>query len=778
VPGTRVSLRVETHLSRGPAQLEPAAGVSVEARLAPRPERKGRRGAPARAALAPVTLLRAGSDAAGHVDARVSIPAWPAGTYRLLLVARLGSRRVDEEREVQLVPGGRVLVQSDKPLYQPGQLVHLRAVVIRPLDGRPVGGVGPTAPAVIFEVEDGRGNRVFKERRPLSRFGVSWADFPLAHGAVLGQFKARARVVSGTGAADGAEAGEGKGDSGVAQPGELGFEVSRYRLPRFQVELTTDRQDYRPGQMLEARVKARYHFGPPVARGQVTIHTSADQGTSLPPLMGRLDADGSGRFKIALPAGARAGRVRLRARVEEAGNAASAGEAKTEVEVAESPLLVEAVNESGQLVPGLPNRFHVVATYRDGRPAAGVHLEVALGGARGSTVTDPDGMAEVVRTPDRMAPRPMAACQPDVLEVSARDRQGFTATLKRCQGRAPIGTPLLSTARVLHGAADPIAVTVEVPAGEGSLRAGGKVYVDLLKDGQTLETAVVPMAVTPSGTGRGELVLPPRAERFGSLVVRAYAVQPDGTQHDAARLILVERPGALAVSLSATGARGAATLRPGEQTRLQVQVKDSATGAGVKAQVGLRMVDEALLALMRVKQRSAPLFFHLSSQMARAGERLQARPAGLTVEGLVTSRIDDPLRQRAARVLLASAADGAGRDGAWETTPWEQRRARAYAQDQRLSRALERFADHHVIGERRDGRWDYRRDLLEMMVRAGALSAGDRLDPWGRPLTSERVIKLAGLGAFDSFAAGELDRRLTRIYRALRDRRGRLAADP
>ena len=50
------------------------------------------------------------------------------------------------------------MLVTDKPLYQPGQLIHLRALALQTHDLTPV-----AKQPLTFEVEDGKGNKVFKK---------------------------------------------------------------------------------------------------------------------------------------------------------------------------------------------------------------------------------------------------------------------------------------------------------------------------------------------------------------------------------------------------------------------------------------------------------------------------------------------------------------------------------------------------------------------------------------------------------------------------------------
>src|SRR5215831_16934173 len=210
VPGTPAALRIATHWAASESESGPLPGVEIEARL------HGH----ARAAA----LYHGRSDAAGGADARFQVPVWPAGRYTLTVDARAGARHDSHTHEIELAPGGKLLLESDKPLYQPAQVIHLRALGERLQDGRPLAGE-----KVVFEVTDPRGNKVFHDTRALSKFGVAAADFALADEILLGTYRARAAL---------------EGGDAAAAPGELELRVERYALPKFKVTLSTDRAYY------------------------------------------------------------------------------------------------------------------------------------------------------------------------------------------------------------------------------------------------------------------------------------------------------------------------------------------------------------------------------------------------------------------------------------------------------------------------------------------------------------------------------------------------------
>src|SRR6202011_1608003 len=105
-----------------------------------------------------VTVFDGKTGADGVAEARFQAPDLPAGKYKMQVVTKsdLGEEKL--ERDVQIKTAPKVLLVSDKPLYQPGQLMHLRALALQSFDLKPVAGAELT-----FEVEDAKGNKGFKQ---------------------------------------------------------------------------------------------------------------------------------------------------------------------------------------------------------------------------------------------------------------------------------------------------------------------------------------------------------------------------------------------------------------------------------------------------------------------------------------------------------------------------------------------------------------------------------------------------------------------------------------
>jgi len=711
--GTPAAVRIAAHWATSEAASGPFPGVDVAVRLAG----GGRDQA----------LFHGRTDAQGLVDARFTVPDWPDGSYDLTVDAQAGARQRHETHRVELAPSAKLLLESDKPLYQPTQTIHLRALAVRPLDGKPLG-----AGDVTFTLTDPRGNRVFRESRPLSAFGVASVDFALADEILTGAWRAQVSLP------------DDKAQSA------LSLSVERYALPKFKVDLGTDKAWYRPGETVKVSLDGGYFFGKPVAGGKAVVRVSMASADGLRVQLaeqrGTLDGDGKLKLTAELPRSLSISDGTVSVRAEVTDSAQHREEAARELTFSSEAARVSLVTEDAQLVPGVPNRIFIAATRPDGTPLDGAGVELSADGETQKAATDAIGVAALEVLPSRKR----GACGVRAVELAAAVRHdGVVSRARECVALAAAGALTLRTDRAIYPMGAPLQVEL------AGLGPDGVAYLDVIKDSQLVDTQRVAVK-----SGRGAATLPPDERRFGTLSLEAYRIAPDGTQTRASRLVYVERPAALRVDVHTES-----TYRPGEPGRIRLKVVDAQTGRGTRAQVGLVMVDQSLLALKAIKPGAARLYFSLADEATRPQLKLAARPGGYTVERLIEEGQLDGLKAEAARVLLAGAAPPWQ---GWQIDPWQKRLEARDAQLQRLGSALARWAPTHDGGEHVKGaHWRWRRDLLASVLTDEKLAAHEAHDPWGRAVSVDKVIEQSGLGTFDDFAASQVEERLTHIYLAI-----------
>lgn len=523
-----------------------------------------------------VHLCRFITDTQGTGQPRFRLPDWADGAYELRITAHPAGAAEVMTRTIQLKRSWKLMLSSDKPVYQPGQVIHIRALALRRPD------LGPAAGReVTFSITDPRGNVIFKRQDVTSKHGIAAIDCPLAQEITEGRYTIACQV----------------GDT----QGKRAVEVRKYTLPKFKIDVELDRPCYQPGQKLRGKVHAAYFFGKPVAGGTVQIDVRdtdrpanrAEQRAELTRLDLRTDGNGDASFECTV-FNSLAGRAQEsgRARIfldltvsDPAGQKQTRSLART---VTADPLQIEVIPEAGALVWGLPNTVFLYTGYPDGRPA---RTRLAVSGVEKELVTNALGVASLEITPNA----------PEVAwMIRATDEKGVVV---RRHVRLPCerlqGDFLVRTDKAVYDGGETVNLVV---LGGGT----EPVFVDLIKDGQVLLTESVALA---NGCGERRFDLPP--DLFGTVELCAYRfVDMPGSPVRKARVLYI-RP-AEQVTIKTT--LDHAEYRPGGRARLQVALTDR-QGRPAAGAVSLAAVDEAVFSVLEQAPGMERTFYLLEPKL-------------------------------------------------------------------------------------------------------------------------------------------------------------------
>ena len=125
---------------------------------------------------------------------------------------------------------------TDRPIYRPGQTVHFRTVVRHARNGRysmPDIGILP------INITDGNYQPLLDMELPLSEYGSAQGQFTLSDEAVPGYYTI------------------------ISPHGSVTFQVSEYRKPEIDLQITASPDPAISGQTITARVEGRYFFDAP-----------------------------------------------------------------------------------------------------------------------------------------------------------------------------------------------------------------------------------------------------------------------------------------------------------------------------------------------------------------------------------------------------------------------------------------------------------------------------------------------------------------------------------
>ena len=278
------------------------------------------------------------------------VPELPDGDYKLRAdyATRVGAGTL--EAAIPLYTPARVHVLTDRPLYEPGNTVRFRAVVLRardlaPLDGRPGH----------WFVRDPDGEVLLEEAAPATDWGVVAGTFPIDRQGKTGTWTIA-------------------WESGAARD-EVQFKVEPFKLPRFRVDVAPEKPFYRAGDKPSVKGTVVYSSGAPVAKAKLEIAWEV-LGDWPPPLDWQdkllpktAEAQANGRFELALPQvpADLQGTVTLSAKIAALDSAGDRVEARTSVLLSQDGLAVSSVTELGNgLVEGFNNRMYLRVATPDG----------------------------------------------------------------------------------------------------------------------------------------------------------------------------------------------------------------------------------------------------------------------------------------------------------------------------------------------------------------------------------------------------------------------------
>ena len=257
------------------------------------------------------------------------------------------------KQEISIVKTHKILLSTDKPLYQPGQTIHIRSLALNATTLKPIGDshspLEKGARGLSLEVEDSKGNKVFKYIADANKFGIAAADFNLADEINMGRYTVRAIL----------------GD--VIQ--EKKVTVDRYVLPKFKIDFSTDKDFYSPAEKVKGELQADYFFGKPVADGKVTIKASKfDVGfDEFAQVEGKTDKNGHYTFELNLPSHfvgqpLEQGNTFVMFDISLVDGAEHEEKITQNRSVVKSPITIVVIPESGDIVPNVENIIYVMTT--------------------------------------------------------------------------------------------------------------------------------------------------------------------------------------------------------------------------------------------------------------------------------------------------------------------------------------------------------------------------------------------------------------------------------
>jgi hypothetical protein len=538
---------------------DPIAGAEVKVSL--RPKEGGRT----------KVLYEGTTDADGLIAASFTVPDVADPAQQIVVETKSSLGRDTLEQSVSVERSYKVLLTTDKPIYQPGQQILIRALALGAFDRRPAG-----SSPIEVTVADAKGNKVYRQTADTSEYGVASWTFQLADEVNHGNYKITASL----------------GDTSS----EKTVVVKPYVLPKFKLSATPDETFYRPGQRVSGQVEAAYFFGKAVDGGQVQLAgwVYDVERRQVLDLSGTTDADGTFPFAFDLPdhfvGGLESGVADFILEVAVTDGAAHTEQVSIRIPVAQQGILVEAVPESGEFKPQLENILYLLTAYPDGTPAE-CDLTVVINGQEYQADTGAYGLGELRLTPDS----PYAEVQ-----LFAQDALGHSGErMLYIEGRYRGDQVLLRPERATYRVGE--TMNLEILTTESA----GSVYLDITREGQTLSTRALDIR-----EGKASAAIDLTPDLYGTLALHAYRPRLSGEIVRDTRLVVVDAPTDLALGVQFDQD----TYLPGDKASVQIDVTGH-DGAGIQSALGLAIVDESVFALQEQDPGFAKLYFLLEKEL-------------------------------------------------------------------------------------------------------------------------------------------------------------------
>jgi hypothetical protein len=320
------------------------------------------------------------TDANGYAVLSMFLPTdLQTRDLEIAVEAQRGTIKKNAENDLKVGVPSRIFVQTDKPLYQPGQTLHIRALIFGD-EHRAI-----SAKRIYLQVQDEDETVVFRDERTSSRFGVVATDWTIPDRIRLGSYRILAKTYPGQ-YVDSDDGSDDEHNPISAASERKIVRISRYELPTFVVNAKPDRSYYLPEQKASVEISAAYLFGKPVPKAFVRIAQLAERTWNFSkqkweieerePISGTTDDQGTFRATLDLS--------KQRADLDEYSyrkfkdvtytayltdpSTGRTEERRFDVRVTKYPIHVYYVPQDSSR-RGLPDEFFVSTSYADGSPA-------------------------------------------------------------------------------------------------------------------------------------------------------------------------------------------------------------------------------------------------------------------------------------------------------------------------------------------------------------------------------------------------------------------------
>jgi CD109 antigen len=296
-----------------------------------------------------VTLLKDGkkvTSAKQAIDGKgtvaLDIPEVADGTYEI----QVKGGAFSDKASVSVEKSFLAFLETDKPIYKPGQTIHMRVLTLDPE-------LKPTTEPVTVDVLDAKGIKIFNTDITTDDYGMASVDLPLSQEPNLGVWKIN--VIT------------------EKAKNQLDVRVEEYVLPKYEVTVDLPREWFLVSEPIKGKIGAEYTFGK-VVKGEVKIVATKYVGQWQQYATITKEIDGQIEFELpaaqyvaGTPASGGQGNVQLDITVTEKSTGYVEKTSRL-LTVAKSSVNLQLIPESSVFKPGLPFNVLVVTETPGNQP--------------------------------------------------------------------------------------------------------------------------------------------------------------------------------------------------------------------------------------------------------------------------------------------------------------------------------------------------------------------------------------------------------------------------
>jgi uncharacterized protein YfaS (alpha-2-macroglobulin family) len=512
---------------------------------------------------------------------------------KVKIIASKGSQTHTDDFDFDFESASKIqiIINTDKLLYQPGQSLHARALIL----GEDKHAVANEA--VDFKLVDSSDDAILDASGNTNEFGIVNVDWDLADSVKLGPYELKVSLPD-------------KHDGDVAE--KTNVRISRYDLPNFIVIAKPNRSYYLPDQNASVEISAKYLFGKELSSGTVRL-VRLDEGRwnddkqktdfdETEEHSGSLDSKGRTVFSLDL--------AESHSKLEEeqyqvfrdlnyAAYVTDPTSGKTEqrrfaVRISRAPVHIYI---SGSSLIENRASFFISTYYPDGKPA---ECQISISEDRNADGQTKNGhgaasrqVLRKIRTSKhgvaKISDLPLLNLDGDHrLVFDAHDNNGVHTSMEESFWKERTVPIQVTTDKSLYKQGDLIALSVRSPR-----ISAGNLMVDISHDNNLVWTGKIRVR-----NYKGSAFIPYLPDFKGELLISIYFLDDSEESYDqvpyGSRKVLFPNPAKLTAKISSSRN----TYKPGEEAMAQIDVT-TGSGSPVASALGAVIIDKAVDERMR-----------------------------------------------------------------------------------------------------------------------------------------------------------------------------------